>query len=196
MRNHATHISLSLLVFLLALAGSSQSCAAQYVAQDGVYTANDTLEQAIHSPTKAAMLSATLPGLGQIYNRKYWKVPIIYAGFGAVIYFADFNGAQYRKWRGAYMDRVSEDPTVVDQYPTHSTHILERNMDLTRRYLEITYMLGAALYLLNILDATVDAHLMDFDVGEQLSLRMNPSLNPTGYGRTTHAPGIKLTLSF
>ncbi len=116
------------------------------------------------------MLSATLPGLGQAYNRKYWKVPIIYAGFGTLAYFVDFNQGYYQKWREAWIARVDGNPNTIDDYPLYSDDALERAMNYYRRNLEITYVLTAALYLLNILDASVDAHLMHFDVGEELSL--------------------------
>lgn len=130
------------------------------------------------SPSKAAMLSATLPGLGQIYNQKYWKVPIIYAGFGTLAYFVDFNNTNYRKWRRAWLARVDGNPNTIDDFPLHSTDVLERAMNYYRRNLEITYMLAAGLYLLNILDASVDAHLMNFDVGERLSLGLQHIQTP------------------
>ncbi len=130
------------------------------------------------SPVRAAMLSATLPGLGQVYNRKYWKVPIIYAGFGTLLYFVDFNSTNYNKWRKAWLARVDGNPNTVDDFPLHSTDVLERAMNFYRRNLEITYILSAALYLLNILDASVDAHLMNFDVGETLSFGVQPATIP------------------
>lgn len=125
-----------------------------------------------HSPSRAAMLSATMPGLGQVYNKKYWKVPVIYAGFGALVYFIDFNNSGYQMWREAWVARVDGNPNTIDDFPAHSADALERNMNFYRRNLEITYILTAALYLLNVLDASVDAHLMHFDVGEDLSLGM------------------------
>lgn len=130
------------------------------------------------SPARAAMLSATLPGLGQIYNRRYWKVPIIYAGFGTLLYFVDFNTTNYNKWRKAWLARVDGNPNTVDDFPLHSTDVLERAMNFYRRNLEITYILSAALYLINILDASVDAHLMNFDVGETLSFGVKPATMP------------------
>ncbi len=120
------------------------------------------------------MLSATLPGLGQVYNRRYWKVPIIYAGFGTLAYFLNVNNTEYQKWRKAYIARVDGNPNTVDGFPLHSTDVMERAMNYYRRNLEVTYLLGAVLYILNILDANVDAHLMDFDVREDLNMRMGP----------------------
>lgn len=145
------------------------------------------------TPARAAMLSATLPGLGQVYNGRYWKVPIIYAGFGTLAYFLNVNSTEYQRWRTAYIARVDGNPNTVDGYP-HSTDQLERAMRVYRRNLEVTYLLGAALYILNILDANVDAHLLDFDVREDLGLRMQPVINrlPAGGG----GPGLSLTIRF
>ncbi len=150
------------------------------------------------SPSRAAMLSATLPGLGQIYNGRYWKVPIIYAGFGTLIYFIDFNNSNYNKWRRAWIARVDGNPHTVDDFPLHSTEVIERAMNYYRRNLEINYMLAGALYLLNILDASVDAHLMNFDVGENLSMGIQPGLMPSHSQQHTSIPStqIRLTLKF
>ncbi len=150
------------------------------------------------SPARAAMLSATLPGLGQIYNRKYWKVPIIYAGFGTLIYYVDVNSREYNKWRKAWLARVDGNPNTVDDFPLHSTDVLERAMDFYRRNLEITYILAAALYLINILDASVDAHLMNFDVGESLTLGVQPAIMPAmaNHINSMHGTQISLILRF
>ncbi len=150
------------------------------------------------SPGRAAMLSATLPGLGQIYNKRYWKVPVIYAGFGTLAYFINFNNTNYRKWREAWIARVDGNPNTVDDFPIYSDDELERAMNFYRRNLEITYVLTAALYLLNILDASVDAHLMTFDVGEDLTMGLHPASLPSGsgMGSTRHQTGLTLRISF
>ncbi len=150
------------------------------------------------SPARAAMLSATLPGMGQFYNQKYWKIPIIYAGFGALVYFIDFNNTYYREYRRAWLARVDGNPNTVDDYPRHSTDVLERAMNFHRRNLEITYILSAALYLLNILDASVDAHLANFDVGETLSLGLKPASFPDPVNRISslHSAHLSLRIRF
>jgi hypothetical protein len=147
------------------------------------------------SPARAAMLSATLPGLGQVYNGRYWKVPIIYAGFGTLAYFLNMNNTEYQRWRTAYIARVDGNPNTVDGYP-HSTDQLERAMRFYRRNLEVTYLLGAALYVLNILDANVDAHLLDFDVREDLSLRLQPVINRNLSGNGSPTAGLSFTIKF
>ncbi len=150
------------------------------------------------SPGRAAMLSATLPGAGQLYNKRYWKVPIIYAGFGTLAYFIDFNNSNYRKWREAWIARVDGNPNTVDDFPIYSDAELERAMNFYRRNLEITYVLTAALYLLNILDASVDAHLMTFDVGEDLTMGLHPATFPSAGGMrpAEYQTGLTLRLSF
>lgn len=158
----------------------------------------DSDERALPLPARASMLSATLPGLGQIYNKRYWKVPIIYAGFGALAYFVNHNSNEYQKYRSSYLARVDGNPNTTDEFPLHSTDVLQRAMNFYRRNLEVTYLLAAALYLLNILDANVDAHLMDFDVGENLSMRMS-GISTTGYPsqRTpVSSPALTLRIKF
>ncbi len=157
------------------------------------------IEEEKHSPLKATMLSVTLPGLGQAYNGRYWKIPIIYAGFGAIAYFVRFNNNEYQGFRRAYVARVDGNPNTVDDYPFYSTDQLQRATNFYRRNLEVTYILGAALYLLNVLDATVDAHLLDFDVGEELSMNLQPfimsDLNTVNRNRSSIA-GLRFTFRF
>ena len=144
------------------------------------------------------MLSAVLPGLGQVYNGRVWKVPIIYLGFGAVAYAINFNNTEYQFWRNAYVAKVDGNPNTIDLFPNIPENNLLRAMNFYRRNLEISYIAGGVLYLLNILDASVDAHLLDFDVGEDLSMRMEPHVTPIhALGKSgATAPGLKLTFRF
>lgn len=153
-----------------------------------------------HSALKATMLSATLPGLGQAYNGKYWKIPFLYAGVGGVIYAIDFNNRQYQHFRKEWVARVDGNPNTQDQYPNVATDRLQREMNRWRRNVEISYIVGAALYILNILDATVDAHLLDFDVGEDLTINVMPVAMPQnstfGSQMNPASPGIRLSFRF
>ncbi len=157
---------------------------------------SDSLTIRSHNPRRASMLSAILPGAGQAYNRRYWKIPIVYAGFGAVAYAVHFNNTNYRKWRTAYIAREDGNPDTVDDFPLHSTDFLLRAMNFYRRNLEISWLAGAAVYVLNILDASVDAHLMDFDVGENLALQIRPVSIRTGQPGFGSGLGGSLTLRF
>ncbi len=131
----------------------------------------------LHSPRKATIMSACLPGLGQIYNRKYWKVPVIYAGLGGAGYAIGFNNSYYQDYRSAYIARTDGDSTTIDPFIGHYT---ESNLlDLRNYYrhnLELSVIIISFVYILNIVDAAVDAHLYDFDISNDLSMSFQPAL--------------------
>jgi hypothetical protein len=161
----------------------------------------DTVDAAgrVHSPIKATMLSATLPGLGQIYNGRAWKVPIIYAGYAGIAYALNFNNTYYQRYRRAWIADIDGNPNTISEFPNISTDRLLRATNYYRRNLELTYIIAAALYVLNILDATVDAHLLDFDVGEDLTLNLRPTLihsGPMGGFSGKSTGGISLSFRF
>jgi len=150
----------------------------------------------VPDPAKSWKYSAILPGLGQAYNRSYWKIPIIYAGLGAVVFVYNFNHTNYHKWRDAYIAKV--DPNIPDEYPEASEHQIKNLMNSYRRDREYTILAGFVLYVFNILEAYVHAHLLNFDVGEDLSLKIEPNIQPfkgTG-GLASNTYGLKLTLNF
>jgi hypothetical protein len=161
----------------------------------------DTVETPIrvHSPIKATMLSATVPGLGQIYNGKAWKVPIIYGIYTGVAYSLNFNNTYYQRYRRAWIATIDGNPNTVSEFPNISTDRLLRATNYYRRNLELTYIIAAAIYVLNILDATVDAHLLDFDVGEDLTLNIRPTIinngQPDGFSNKPTG-GISLSFRF
>lgn len=158
--------------------------------------ADSTLEKQ-HSPTKATLFSVALPGLGQIYNKKYWKVPVIYAGFGVMTYFIVTNAHEYNKYRQAYIQVANHDSTgnyfYLGQKYTEQNLISAR--DYYRRNLEVSVLLSFVWYVLNILDATVDANLYTYNIGNDLSLRVEPVLIPSFNSRNVTS-GIKLCLKF
>ncbi len=121
-----------------------------------------------HSPKKAAFLSLALPGTGQIYNRKYWKLPIVYGGMGASLYFLVKN-AQALK---------TNNKLLSDAYAVNASNIslIQSNRDITLRNVEVSGIVFGVLYLVNILDAIVDAHLLNFDVSDDLSVQINPHI--------------------
>jgi hypothetical protein len=148
-----------------------------------------------HSPRKASIYSAVLPGLGQGYNKKYWKIPIIYAGFGGLTYVAVSNTQDYRDFRDAYIFRTDGDSTTIDNYPEYTIDNLVTLKNQYRKNLERAYIGMALLYILNIIDASVDAHLYDFNVSDDLALKVEPIMLKQGFFNT-YSPGIKFTLSF
>jgi hypothetical protein len=143
-----------------------------------------------HSPKKASFYSAVVPGMGQIYNGKWYKVPFIYAGAGTIGYFIYFNNKEYVRFKTAYLKKVSNDPN--DKVEASLAHLdqgrLKYVMDYWRRNRDLLVLGMAALYLANILDATVDAYLFDYDVSQDLSLQLKPSVfestNTINFGLT------------
>lgn len=147
-----------------------------------------------HSPRKAAILSAVLPGAGQVYNKKYWKLPIIYAGAAGLVYSFQFNQSHYLKYRNAYKYRIDGDASTVDNYVgIYSDDNLNTLQKYYHRYRDLTVIGFAALYALNVIDASVDAHLFTFDVSDDLSLRVQPTLiNIAGSNKYTTGFGISM----
>nr|WP_245234900.1 DUF5683 domain-containing protein [Tamlana crocina] len=131
------------------------------------------------APAKAAFLSAILPGLGQAYNKKYWKIPIVYGAIGTGVYFYINNNKEYNRYRDAYKSRLAGFETDEFYFdgqgnkltsPRISTDRLEDAQKFYRRNKEISLLVTLGLYALNIIDANVDAHLMQYNVDENLSL--------------------------
>jgi hypothetical protein len=148
---------------------------------------------------KATMMAVSFPGLGQIYNRKVWKIPVVYAGFGALIYSAGFNGKNYNQYMKAYQDFTDNvaktdsylklinpavnrstydplynpkgyDPSVYSYYKD----AMLRMVDYYKRYRDLSYIGIAGWYLISIMDANVDASLFNYDVSPNLNLTLAP----------------------
>ena len=148
-----------------------------------------------HSPQKAAIFSAIIPGAGQIYNRKYWKVPVIAAGAGALVYSFQFNQKNYSLFKTELIHRQTGSPEVNTELNNLTDSNLNELQDFYRRNRDLTFVGMALLYALNVLDATVDAHLFDFNVNEDLSMRIRPQ---SIYSSISSLPfaGVGLTLNF
>jgi hypothetical protein len=146
-------------------------------------------------PWKAALMSGLLPGLGQIYNRKYWKLPIVWGAIGTTGYFLVDQQIKYVKYRDAYRAWVNDSilKPGFEQYQYNPTGIkAERdNYERTRNILTIV---AAVLWTLNIVDAVVDAHLSSFDVSPGLSMKIQPATFFNTY-QSSPAVGISITLS-
>ena len=131
------------------------------------------------SPAKAAFYSAILPGLGQAYNKKYWKIPLVYGAIGTGIYFYVTNNKEYNRYRDAYKSRLAgftNDEFYKDSQgnqlstPRVTTESLERGQKFFRKNKEISLLVTLGIYALNIIDANVDAHLLQYNVDENLSM--------------------------
>ncbi|WP_299112788.1 DUF5683 domain-containing protein [uncultured Winogradskyella sp.] len=146
-------------------------------------------------PSKAAFLSAILPGAGQAYNKKYWKIPIVWGAIGTGIYFYVRNDKQFDRYRDAYKRRLAgftdDEFSDADGNPLISNDGLIRAQQQFRRNKEISLLVTIGLYALNIIDANVDAHLLQFNVDENLSL--SPHYQ---YNQMENSSDLGLTLNF
>ncbi|MBI1221475.1 MAG: hypothetical protein GC180_02630 [Bacteroidetes bacterium] len=149
-----------------------------------------------HSPKKATLFSAVLPGLGQAYNHSYWKVPIIYVGFGALGYSFWFNQGEYKRFAQDYIYETDNDPNTISDYPANA-ELLRTKRNYYKKHRDLTLIGFAGLYALQILDAHVDAHLSQFDINDDLSLRWSPTLLPSKnifqHGQLAGGIGFQLT---
>ncbi len=130
------------------------------------------------NPKKAGLFSAVLPGAGQLYNRQYWKIPVIYAGAGAAVYFIQFNTSQYQSYRRAYIASLEGRPH--EYTGVYEQGSLKQLQDGYKRYLDMTMLFTALGYTLQVIDAVVFAHLQNFDVSRDLSMRLQPVAHPDG----------------
>lgn len=149
-----------------------------------------------HSPHKATIYSALIPGLGQIYNKQYWKVPVLYAGIVTIVYFVNFNGDKYYSYKDEYVARINADSSKLNpSYILYSDNSILQLKNYYQRNLEFTWIMAGVVYLLNIIDASVYAHLFNFDVNENLSLKIEPLLFNENY-KVLAPPqtGLKLVL--
>ncbi len=154
------------------------------------------------SPAKAAFYSAVFPGLGQIYNKKYWKVPIVWGAMGTGIYFYTTNNKQFNRYRDAYKRRLAgfaddeflqldANGNVIQERVT--TDGLLRAQEFFRKNRDVSLLVTIGIYALNVIDANVDAHLLQYNVDENLSLAPHYKFNQFD-GRSD--TGLTLTFRF
>lgn len=170
-------------------------------------------------PLKATMLAVAFPGLGQVYNRKYWKIPFVYAGFGGLVYSVGFNTANYNRYMKAYQDFTDKipatnsyiemikwaDPSDYDPVlhpetynPSTASWVKDRlikGVDYYKKNRDLTYIGFAAWYLVSILDANVDASLFKFDISNNLGLDVGPAHLPVP-GVTGTGLSMSLKMNF
>jgi hypothetical protein len=132
------------------------------------------------SPQRAALYSF-IPGGGQIYNRSYWKVPIVYGLIGGLAYLTRETTLEYRRFRDAYSASLKGEPHEFSDLGV-STFVLRNVRDESRKSMEEAYVFLTLAYFAQIAEAYVDAHLQDFDISDDLSLRIKPSIMPTPFG--------------
>jgi hypothetical protein len=150
-----------------------------------------------HSPYRATLLAAALPGAGQLYNRQWWKLPLLYGGTLTLAYFISYNNTFYIRYRDRTLELLQTSGTTSATQTATNQTLLQRYRsirDNARRNRDLSIILSCVLYALNIVDASVAAHLRDFDLSDNLSLRIKPVLLPTQVSFLPVA-GISLSLS-
>jgi len=192
-------------IFLPILILSLLSCNLRTIsAQDTIAVPEKVKRFLKAEPMRATMLAVALPGLGQIYNRKFWKVPFVYAGFGGAVFAITYNSTNYSKFMKAYQDFTDDipqtdsyieliknaDPATYDPVlhpdtfdPSAASWYSERmlrQVDLFKKYRDLSYIAFAAWYLLTVLDANVDASLFNYDISNNLNLQIEPVQVPQG----------------
>lgn len=160
---------------------------------------SDSSLMKLHSPKKAAIFSAIIPGAGQVYNKKYWKVPVIYILGGGLVYLVSSNYNEYQRYRTTYIARVDSNSSHTDQFPFMSNAGVQSEMERYQKNYELAAVGVALVYILQVVDASVDAHLSSFNVSDDLSLRIRPTIQTSPYQiQRGIAPsfGLKLNLRF
>lgn len=164
----------------------------------------------IPNPTKATWLALVIPGGGQIYNRKYWKLPIIYGGFAGCAYALTWNNKMYKDYMQAYKDAALGNweansihdllpPGYLDRTPkTQITETLRKRKDTYRRYRDLSIFAFIGVYLISVIDAYVDAELSNFDITPDLSMRVEAAVINSQYsiGSSNKSVGVQCSFRF
>ncbi len=167
------------------------------------------------NPKRALWLALVIPGAGQAYNRKYWKLPIFYGGFVGCVYAMTWNNQMYHDYAQAYMDIMDNDPTtqsynnflhlgatITSANEERYKNIFKQRKDRYRRWRDLSIFTTIAVYALSVIDAYVDASLSDFDISDDLSLHIAPTVIPNKSIATPNNPfrssaiGIGCSLTF
>ncbi|MDO6436158.1 DUF5683 domain-containing protein [Cyclobacterium sp. 1_MG-2023] len=146
----------------------------------------------VKDPKKAIYLSLIFPGAGQVYNEKVWKLPLLYSGVSTAIYFLNFNNRRYKEFIAAL--EIVREGTETNPFPNLNEDGIIRNVNYWRRNRDAMYMVFGAIYALGAVDAFVDAHLSGFDVSDDLTFKLEPSMEPML--ANNNAIGLSLKIKF
>ena len=154
-------------------------------------------------PQKSLWYAIIFPGLGQIYNRQYWKVPIVYGGVAGLTYAISWNGKYYRDYSRGYRDIMDSDPTTksyekllpysIDPSSSEAKNLMKSRQNTYRRYRDLSIVGAVAFYAITVIDAYVDAQLADFDISPDLSMQVAPTLFQTP---NSYKPSVGVQLNF
>ncbi len=177
---------------------------------------NDSIQKEVPQPKKrfipdsnrSLWLAMVFPGAGQIYNRKYWKLPIVYGGFVGCAYALNWNNKMYKDYSQAYLDIMDDDPNTKsyeDFLPMNASiagqeerfkEIFRKRKDMYRRQRDLSIFCFIGVYVLSIIDAYVDAELSDFDITEDIALRVEPAIFNDGQSKKFNSLGLQCSLKF
>lgn len=192
-------IVLACLITGLSFVASAQDSLRSELNSDTVFLKSDTATLTSYAsqydPRKAILFAAVLPGLGQVYNKKYWKLPLVYGGFIGFGYGVQFYQKGYKDFKNGLFDLLeTRAATVRVRGYDFSEADLRRLVDRYRRERDFFIILSAGMYLLQMIDAHVDAHLKEFDLNPNLQVKIQPTMNNDMLtGRTA---GISLIVKF
>ena len=163
-------------------------------------------------PKRALWLALVIPGGGQIYNRKYWKLPLVYGGFIGCIYAMSWNNSMYMDYSQAYLDLMDDDPgtqsynqflhlgtQITPQNAKHYEDIFKKRRDKYRRWRDLSFFVMIGVYALSVIDAYVDAELSVFDISRDLSLKVEPTVinnHSSGNPINNSSVGLQCSLNF
>lgn len=162
----------------------------------------------IPDSNRSVWLALVFPGAGQIYNRKYWKLPIVYGGFVGCAYALNWNNKMYKDYSQAYLDIMDDDPNTKsyeDFLPGNSSiagqedrfkEIFKKRKDAYRRQRDLSIFCFIGVYVLSIIDAYVDAELSDFDISKELSLKVEPAVFNDTRSKNINSVGLQCSLKF
>jgi hypothetical protein len=146
-------------------------------------------------PKKATVLALVLPGAGQIYNKKYWKAGIVYAGIGGLAYMWRYNTDSLTRYQNILVSKIDGDTNTLDLSPNRSEASIRSDRDFHRRYRDVSLIGFVVLYALQAIDANVDAHLKEFKVNKDLSMNIQPDICRVKSGMGLYN-GFTVTLKF
>ena len=147
-----------------------------------------------YNPTKAGLYSAVFPGLGQYYNKKYWKIPIVWGAVGTGVGIIVYNDKQYRRYRTAFLAELNGQPHEFDDLPYVDATVLGNTQDSAKRQRDYAIAITGVLYILNIVDAVVDAHL--YDQKKDPDLAIKPTIIYDDLGVANGKAGLSLSFRF
>lgn len=188
MRCYLLYILLCSFLVLPGLRASAQDSTSAGRAANVDTTASKIFQP---DPKRAGLYSALIPGMGQLYNRQYWKAPIIYAGLGTAVFFIVRNSNEYNRYRKAYVSRLNNNPNASDEFSgILSTQAVKQYQDDAKRYLDLTILFSVIGYAGQVLEAISGAHLRNFDITPDLSMQVRPILTPN------NTIGVGLVMNF